>query len=71
MLGHVYGKIILIVDKDTAVNPSYVVLKYGDRYYIHVLQFVLYEAADALKTGRKPKYIADPLGTKIKLLPLE
>jgi hypothetical protein len=71
MLGDVYGKLILIVDKDTVVDPSYAVLKYGDRYYIHVLPFVLYEAADALKTGRKPKYIADPLGTKVNLLPLD
>ena len=51
VLENIYGKLIVVVDKDTAVDPSYVVIKYHGRYYINSLEFVLFEAADALKSG--------------------
>src|SRR5580704_1893682 len=71
VLENIYGKLIVVVDKDTAVDPSYVVIKCDGRYYINPLEFVLLEAADALKSGRKPQYIADPLGHLEKVLPLD
>ena len=71
VLENIYGKLIVVVDKDTAVDPSYVVIKYHGRYYINSLEFVLFEAADALKSGRKSQYIAYPLGHLEKVLPLD
>jgi len=71
MIGPVCGKLLVVVDDKTVVDPAFVVLKFQDRYYIDVIKFVLLEAADALKAGRRPKYIADPLNKSQKLLDLD
>jgi hypothetical protein len=70
MMGSVRGKLMLVVDKETDVDPGFIVMEFQGRYYIDTIKFVLLEAADALKAGRTPKYIAEPLDKKLPL-PLE
>jgi hypothetical protein len=70
MMGSVRGKLMLVVDKETDVDSAFIVMEFRGRYYIDTIEFVLLEAADVLKTGRKPKFIADPLEKK-QPLPLE
>jgi len=66
---NVLGKIVLTVDKDTSVDPSFAVVRFHDRYYISCEQVILFDAVESLKSNNPPRYVAEPLGTKMN--PLE
>ena len=64
IIGPVLGKLVLTVDKDTPVDPSFAVLRYEGRYYFKPLVRVLFDAVESLKNHKPPTYVAEPLGTK-------
>jgi hypothetical protein len=59
--GQVYGKLILVMSNGERLDPSYVVLKYYDRFFLNVAQFVVEDALQHLKTGRPCEYVAVPM----------
>jgi len=61
----VLGKIVLTVDQETPVDPSFAVHQFEGRYYISCEQVILFDSAESLKHGKPPKYTAEPLGAKM------
>jgi hypothetical protein len=61
MVGFTYGKLVLVGTKGETLDPSYIVVKNRDRYWIDVLTGVLTDAADAFRERRQPKYVAAPM----------
>jgi hypothetical protein len=61
VVGSIYGKLLLSGTKGETLDPSYVVVKDNDRYWIDVLTGVLTDASEALRERRKPKYVAAPM----------